>query len=133
MTDKSKSSQDLQILILVNDLFLSIKIGSLLRQLGYSFQVTASEPDALRILQTTIPRMIILDLNFLHDGLKIIERVRKEEATKEIPIFAFCRHTEKEVMKKAKSLGCTEVLSRPEFLKKLPSLVKSASGGPKED
>lgn len=132
MVEREKTSLNRQILILVSDLFLSVKIGALLKQLGYSFQVIVSEPDALRILQTTIPRMIILDLNFFHDGLKIIQRVRKEKATKDIPIFAFSRHTEKKVMKKAKSLGCTEVFSRPEFLKKLPSLVKSASGGQKE-
>ncbi len=125
---KENPSSEYQILIIADDLFFSVKIAALLKHLGSSFHVTSSVPDLLWILHNSAPSLIIIDLNNQQGGVKVIERIRKEKGMGEIPLLAFARHTETEAMIKARDLGCMEVLPRPEFLKKLPQIVKSFTG-----
>jgi len=122
MLEKEATSSNPKILLVVDDLFFSVKIGSLLMKGGYSCQVTPSEPDALRILQDSRPSLVIVDLDIQRGGVKIIERIRKEKEM--IPVVAFSKHHEKVAMERAWKLGCRAVLSRPEFLKTLPSLIE---------
>jgi two-component system response regulator len=125
---KENPSSEYQILIIADDLFFSVKIAALLKQLGSSFHVTSSAPDILQILHNSAPSLIIIDLNIQQGWVKVIERIRKESGTGEIPLLAFARHTETEAMRKARDMGCMEVLPRPEFLRKLPQIVKSFTG-----
>jgi CheY-like chemotaxis protein len=127
--ENENTSSEKLILIIADDLFFSVKIGAQLKQLGSSFHVTSSIPDILRILDETAPSLIIIDLNIQLGGVKVIERIRKDTEKGEIPLMAFARHTETKAMQKARDLGCVEVHSRPEFLRKLPDIVKFTGEG----
>jgi len=125
MPERKETSFDRKILVLVEDLFYGVKIASLLKQMRYSFQIFSSESDALQVLENSSPPLVILDLDFQPEGLKILKKMKKDNTTRDIPIIAYSRHTEKELMENARKLGCRDVLSRPEFLRNLPDLVKS--------
>ncbi len=115
------------VLVVVDDLFFSSKIGETIRQLGGEprFAAEASEipddPDCGRLAA------IIVDLDLARtDPVELIAHLKNSEATGGIPMMAYGRHTRPEAFARAREAGCERAVPRSEFVKRLPEFIESS-------
>ena len=59
------------------------------------------------------------------DGIELIEQLRSDTATADLPILGFCAHTRAELITGARDAGATKVVARGELVRKLPELIAS--------
>ena len=81
---------------------------------GYEVLVAADGSDALRVVSTRVPDLIVADILMpVMDGWRLCEELRRDARTKEIP-FIFLS-TEKEVQKRVQAfkLGADDFLTKP--------------------
>lgn len=110
---------------------------------GYEVMVAADGADALRMVRSRVPDLIVADILMpVMDGWRLCEELRRDAATKEIP-FIFLT-TEKEVQKRVQAfkLGADDYLTKPfsqeelvaradrllDRVAKLKDLTKAAEG-----
>ena len=117
---------DHTVLVVVDDLFFSVKIGETIRQLGGlpHFAAEASEiPDET---ENGPPAAIIVDLDLLRtDAMDLISHLKTDEATRDVPMMAYGRHTRPESFDRARKAGCERAVPRSEFVKRLPEFVEA--------
>ena len=117
---------DHTVLVVVDDLFFSSKIGETIRQLGGKpiFATEVSEiPDDP---DYSPPTAIIVDLDLSRtDAVGLISHLRAGEATRDTPMMAYGRHTRPEAFAHARAVGCERALPRSEFVKRLPEFIEA--------
>ncbi len=117
---------DHTVLVVVDDLFFSSKIGETVRQLGGNplFAAEASEiPDDP---EGGPPAAIIVDLDLSRtDAVGLISHLRDGEATRDTPMMAYGRHTRPEAFARARAAGCERAVPRSEFVKRLPEFIEA--------
>lgn len=118
---------DHTVLVVVDDLFFSSKIGETIRQLGGRPRF-AAEPDELPDDPGCgPPAAIIVDLDLARsDPVKMIARLKGCEATGDVPMMAYGRHTRPEAFERAREAGCERAVPRSEFVKRLPAFIESS-------
>lgn len=113
-----------RILVGVNDLIFYSKINETAKQLGVEIQPAKGQKEFAELVRNR-PGLIIIDLNFKELGpLEVIRKLKNTDGFMNIPILAYCNHTQKDLIQKAEFLGCDFVLSQSEFSGKLPDFVK---------
>lgn len=70
------------ILIVDDDVAVRTSLGLLLKQAGYPAKGVATPAEALRLVQETPPRLVLLDMNFSldtsgHDGLRVLGQLKQ--------------------------------------------------------
>ena len=118
---------DPTVLVVVDDLFFSAKIGETIRQLGGvpRFAAEASEiPDENGYGP---PAAIIVDLDLSRtDAVGLISHLKDGEATRDVPMMAYGRHTRPEAFERARAAGCERAVPRSEFVRILPDFIASS-------
>ena len=117
---------DHTILVVVDDLFFSAKIGETIRQLGGKPRFAAEASEIPGDSEGGSPAAIIVDLDLSRtDAVGLISHLKAGEATRDVPIMAYGRHTRPAAFVLAREAGCEQAVPRSEFVKRLPEFVEA--------
>ena len=117
---------DHTILVVVDDLFFSAKIGETIRQLGGKPRFAAEASEIPGESEGNLPAAIIVDLDLSRtDAVGLISHLKAGEATRDVPMMAYGRHTRPEAFVRAREAGCERAVPRSEFVKRLPEFIEA--------
>lgn len=105
----------------VEDLFFRSKIEATARHLN----VPVTFADSRNLLKTCRDGNAAALLLELGNGtpLETVRALRKEKATRELPIIGFLSHVDRELARQAEEAGVTRVMPRSQFSETLPDLM----------
>ena len=117
---------DNTVLVVVDDLFFSSKIGETIRQLGGTPLFAAEPGEMPEDFDRCPPAAIIVDLDLSRmDAVHVISHLRSIGTHRDVPMMAYGRHTRPEAFVRAREAGCERSVPRSEFVKRLPEFVKA--------
>jgi len=111
--------------LIVDDNPQNLKLAKvILAAEGYEVKTAIDAEDALRILESFMPRLILMDLQLPRmDGLELTRRLKADPARREIIIIALTAYAMKGDDKKAFAAGCDGYMSKPIDIDALPRVV----------
>ncbi len=117
---------DMPVLV-VDDNPLNLKLAQVaLAVEGYDVRTATDAAEALALLRSWRPRLILMDLQLPGmDGLELTRRLKADPATREIRIVAITAFAMKGDDEKARAAGCDGYMPKPIDVKLLPNLVAS--------
>ena len=110
------------IVAVITDLMFQSRLQEQARALGYQV-VVAETPEAIREALGDAA-LVVLDLHAGVDWQRAVA-LAKERA---VPVLAFGRHTEAQLLRSAREAGCDRVVPRSTFVEELPRLVEELTG-----
>lgn len=94
-----------------DDKFLSGMIAQRLAPTGAKLVNVADGANAIEVIKTEKPDMVVLDLLMPNvDGFTILEKIKADESTKMIPVVVLSNLGQKEEIEKCKNLGAEEFI-----------------------
>lgn len=111
--------------LIVDDNPQNLKLAKvILAAEGFDVKTAIDAEDALRILESFTPRLILMDLQLPRmDGLELTRRLKADPARREIIIIALTAYAMKGDKEKAFAAGCDGYLSKPIDIDALPRSV----------
>jgi len=105
-----------KILIIEDDSFLqSLEVNKLTKS-GYSVITASNGTEGMKKIEDPGVDLILLDLILPDiDGFEILEKIRKNEATKKTPVIVFSNLSDEKDVTKASSLGVTQFMVKSNF------------------
>lgn len=105
-----------KILIVEDDVFIQDVYNVKFSQEGFEVIVAENGVDALEILKSFIPDVIMLDIMMPRvDGVEVLKKIKSENALKDIPIMILTNISEKEKMEEVMNLGANFYLIKSHF------------------
>jgi CheY-like chemotaxis protein len=105
-------------------------LSFLLRKKGYDIRVAGDAHEALEILRTFSPHLIMMDLQLPGmDGLALTRKLKADPATRGIIIVALTAYAMKGDDERARDAGCDAYVSKPINTRTLPGLVAGLLAG----
>ena len=96
----------------------------LLTQEGYEVRTAADAEEALALLETFRPRLILMDIQLPGmDGLALTRRLKADPATCDIVVVALTSYAMKGYEEKARAAGCDGYVSKPIDTRSLPGVI----------
>jgi CheY-like chemotaxis protein len=81
---------------------------------GLSVQIAFNGKEALEKAGSIIPSLILLDIMMPEmDGFEVLEKLKEEPATANIPVIMLTARKSREDMQKARDLGAVEYITKP--------------------
>jgi CheY-like chemotaxis protein len=118
------------ILAIVDDLMFTSKIRTTAGQLGVPVTFARSRDAALTGMRSTLPRLVILDLNSRGaDPLGTLAAMRDDPALAGIPTIGFVSHVQADLIDAARQAGIGEVMARSAFTARLPEIIRGGESG----
>jgi CheY-like chemotaxis protein len=97
------------VLVVDDDEFTCDAIRRLLDRMGYTAACANSGSDALELLETVRPDVIVLDWMMPQmDGLAVLRRLRSDPQTKDVPILVYSAADDAAMQKQAAKFGAQE-------------------------
>ena len=113
-----------EILVVMSDLFFSVKINDAAKKLGASVEFV-KDPDRAIEKAKLKPPVIILDLNCTAiNPLDLVHRLKRDPETVTIPIVGFVSHVQTELRQNAEDAGCDTVVARSAFAQNLGGILE---------
>ena len=113
------------ILLFVPDLLFSTKIEDAARRLGYEVTSVSAGADFDAALAQASPRLVVLTFDRAGEAW---EPLAAAAARAGVKVLAFGSHMNVEAFKRAKALGCAEVVANSRLSAELPSLLQKWAG-----
>jgi CheY-like chemotaxis protein len=112
-------------ILVVDDNETNVKlVRFLLVKRGYDVRVAANANEALAVLESFVPHLILMDLQLPGmDGLELTRRIKAEPRTRAVPIVAVTAYAMKGDEEKARQAGCDGYITKPIDTHALPSKV----------
>jgi two-component system cell cycle response regulator DivK len=112
-------------ILVVDDNIANLKLARvLLTKEGYEVQPAVDAEDALKIMKTFKPRLILMDIQLPGmDGLELTRRLKAAGDTKDIVIVALTAYAMKGDEEKALAAGCDGYITKPIDTQALPELI----------
>jgi CheY-like chemotaxis protein len=112
-------------ILIVDDNPANLKLARvLLAGEGYEVRTAVDAEEALTVLESFRPRLILMDLQMPGmDGFALTRRLKADPATKGILILALTAYAMKGDEEKAMAAGCDGYLSKPIDTRALPALI----------
>ena len=113
-------------ILIVDDEPDVLRLTSLrLEKVGYDTLTAVNAKDALDIIETQKPDLVLLDIIIpVVYGTEICKRVKSDENLKHIPIILFTAHSDIMDTEKAKSFGADGFIGKPFDARELVSMVE---------
>ena len=112
-------------ILIVDDNPQNLKLARVvLEREGYFVRTAHDAEEAMRLLQTSIPHLILMDVQLPGlDGLSLTRRLREDPAYRGIAILALTAYAMKGDEEKALAAGCDGYLAKPVDIDTLSALV----------
>lgn len=104
-----------KILLADDDAGFSRMISKKITEIGYTVITAADGKEALELIRTQLPDVIILDITMPRmDGFTVLEEIRKKPASKKWqPVIMVSGHTDLENLRKAYNLEADHYITKP--------------------
>jgi two-component system cell cycle response regulator DivK len=118
-------------ILIVDDNATNLKLARVVLELeGYVVRTVADAEEALEVLETFRPRVILMDIQLPGmDGLQLTRKLKADPATREIIIIALTAYAMKGDDLKMLAAGCDGYVTKPIDLDGLPALVAEHISG----
>ncbi len=81
---------------------------------GYSVEIAGSAPEAVEVLRTSVPDLILMDIQLPgQDGLSLTRQLKTDPTTSAIPVVALTAHAMTGDRELAIKAGCAGYISKP--------------------
>ncbi|MFI5350119.1 MAG: response regulator [Elusimicrobiota bacterium] len=120
-------------ILIVEDNAINQKLARLLLEReGYAVTTASDAEEAVKLLETAHPRMILMDLQLPGmDGIELTRRLKADPATRDIVILALTAYAMKGDEEKARAAGCDGYISKPIDTRSLAAVIaRSLTGAP---
>lgn len=103
------------LILIVDDVETNLQLlGNILQEQSYDVSFASSGSDALSILETELPDLILLDVMMPEmDGFEVCKRIKSNYRTREIPIIFLTAKAETEEILKGFELGAVDYVTKP--------------------
>ncbi len=103
-----------------------VLVEAILKSKGYITTTALSVKEALPIIDSRPPKLILLDLLLPQvSGYQFLEDLKKNDQTKNIPVIIVSAVTDKESKIKTRSLGAVDFIEKPINIKELVHKVEA--------
>jgi CheY-like chemotaxis protein len=112
-------------ILIVDDNPTNLKLTRvLLAAEGYEVRVAVDAEEALALLASFHPRLILMDLQLPGmDGLSLTRRLKHDPTTRDVAILALTAYAMKGDEEKALQAGCNGYVSKPIDTRTLPQVI----------
>ena len=112
-------------ILIVDDNAQNLKLSRvLLSRYGYELRTAQDAEEALAVLETFTPRLILLDLQLPGmDGFELARRLKADPRTNQIVILAVTAYAMKGDAERAQAAGCDGYVTKPIDTKTLPGVI----------
>src|SRR5688572_15312220 len=119
-----------KILIVEDDQFLILAYRKKLGISGHDVDVAHDGEEALVILQTDRPDIILLDLLMPNmDGFELLAKIKQAEGLKDIPIIVASNLSDSDYVERAKALGAADYVVKSDLtMEDLLSKIQTTLG-----
>ncbi|MCX4245592.1 response regulator transcription factor [Paraliomyxa miuraensis] len=118
-----------QILVIEDDPSVRTLLDKSLRAKGYVVETCDDGLAGLTMLERTRPDLIIVDIMMPRlDGMTFVEAIKRNEATKPIPVIFLTSNNDPKTMIAGINLGAKHYMTKPFQLDELLSKVAKAIG-----
>jgi CheY-like chemotaxis protein len=113
-------------ILVVDDNPLNLKLTRvLLAGEGYEVRTATDSQEALAVLKTFRPRLILMDIQLPGmDGLELTKRLKADSSNRDILVLALTAYAMKGDEQKARNAGCDGYIAKPIDTRSLPSVVR---------
>ena len=114
------------IILVVDDNPVNLKlVRVLLKSDGYDVRTAVDAEEALELIASASPRLILMDLQLPGmDGLELTRRLKADPATRGIIIVAMTAYAMKGDEQKALDAGCDGYIAKPIDTRALPGVLE---------
>jgi CheY-like chemotaxis protein len=99
-------------------------VAYLLKARGYEIRTAASAKEALQVLESFRPQLILMDLQLPGmDGLTLTRQLKADPVTRDIIVVALTAYAMKGDEEKAREAGCDGYITKPIDTRTLPAVV----------
>jgi two-component system, cell cycle response regulator DivK len=114
-------------ILIVDDNAQNLKLARVvLANEGFDVRTASNAEDALQLLRTVTPRLILMDIQLPGmDGLELTRRLKADPATRAICVIALTAYAMKGDDEKAFAAGCDGYITKPIDVERLPVVVSS--------
>jgi DNA-binding response OmpR family regulator len=118
-------------IIVVDDAAVSLKFAAAaLRGEGYTVRVACNAEEALMILRTMVPDLLLVDVQLPGmSGLELTRRLRQDPRTREMLIVVFTASTMADAQQQAFDAGCDGFIAKPIDIRSLGQRLRSFLDG----
>ena len=115
-----------EIVLVVDDNAMNLKlVRFLLERRGYDVRDAKCGADALSILESVVPAIILMDIQLPGiDGLELTRRIKRDERTRDVPVIAVTAFAMAGDDKKAADAGCDGYVTKPIDTQAFPGIVE---------
>ena len=102
-------------IIVVDDAPINLKLAAaVLRSEGYKVRLACNAEEALMILRTTVPDLLLVDIQLPGmNGLELTRRLRQDARTREMLIVALTASVMADAQQQAFDAGCDGFIAKP--------------------
>jgi len=102
----------------------------LLQKNGYQVRTASDAVEALAVLNTFAPRLIVMDIQLPGmDGLTLARQLKADPKTRDIVIIALTAYAMKGDDERVRAAGCDGYVSKPFDTRAFPGLIAEALRG----
>jgi len=118
-------------ILIVDDTFVNLKMAHMLFvDDGYEVRTAESAEEALEVLRTFHPRLILADIQLPGmDGLELTRRLKQDPRTRDIVVVALTAFATTEHQQKALEAGCEGYITKPIDTRALRLRIREILGG----
>jgi two-component system cell cycle response regulator DivK len=114
-------------ILIVDDNPANLKLARVLLTLeGYDARTATDAEQALKLLETFVPRLILMDIQLPGmDGLALTRLLKSMPVGKDLVVIALTAYAMKGDEERARAAGCDGYISKPINTATLPALIRS--------
>ena len=114
-----------QVLVVDDELHITTLLCAALKVNGYEVCTACDGVEALELIDLKHPDLILLDIQMPRmDGWQVCEKLKGQEATKDIPLIIVTAYGQKENREKSLKLGADDFITKPFEISHLIERVK---------
>ncbi len=101
-------------ILIVDDDSINVQCAKIVLANQYKLSTCASGLQCMKFLETSVPDLILLDLNMpFMDGFEVISRIRSDARTAKIPIVIMTGDRSPEIERRCKEVGALDYIIKP--------------------
>ncbi|MEK7502071.1 MAG: response regulator [Patescibacteria group bacterium] len=105
-----------KVLVAEDDKYLASAYRVKLTKAGYELKIASDGQEALEILKTFTPDVMLLDLIMpVRDGFSVLEEIKKNPSLKNIPIIITSNLSQKEDIDRGIALGASDYIIKSQM------------------